>query len=150
MAVAEGIDLAPGSMVYDLGAGDGSMLFALAERQPNATYIGYEIALPPWIIGLVRKALGRGKRKNVSLRYGDLFGKDLSGADILFVFLLQKAYPRLAKKFAKELKDEAVVVLEAWPFPGVEHERVIRERNEDLPMFVYKGAAFRRAFAGTA
>lgn len=143
-AVAEGVPVRAGAKVYDLGSGDGSMLFAMAERYPDARYVGYEIAIPPWLIGLARKLFGGKKYVNVSLRYGDLFGRDVSDGDFVFVYLLQKAYPRIVKKFAAEAKDDAVIVIEGWAIPGVTFDRKIAvERG--LPMFVYSGASFRRA-----
>ena len=95
------LDVKDGKTYYDLGCGDGSVLFALARKNPNVQAIGYEISLLPLGIGLLRKLLGRNAYKNVSLRFGNLFKQDVSDADVVFVFLLDKSYPKLVKKFTK-------------------------------------------------
>lgn len=141
VAVADAVFVPEGSVVYDLGAGDGTVLFILAERYPNASYIGYEIAFLPWMVGLFRKMIGGKKFTNVSLRFGDLFGKNIGDADIVFVFLLRKAYPKLLLKLKKELKPETKVLIEAWPLPGSTPSYAIREDSAMLPVYVYVGSA---------
>jgi len=140
-ALADAVPVKAGQKVYDLGCGDGAMLFALADREPNARYVGYEIAVLPLVIGFFRKLFRDARYRNVSLRFGDLFGADLSDADVVFVFLLEKAYPKLREKFARELRARTTVVFEAWPLRGVPHERVIRNGNNDLPTYAYTGAS---------
>lgn len=140
-SVVDAVSVRRGAVVYDLGCGDGSMLFDLADRHPDARYIGYEIALLPWAIGLVRKFAAGKRYANVSLRYGDLFGKNLADADLVFVFLMEKAYARLVEKFSRELRAEAVVIAEAWKLPGAVHDKVIRAGEQALPMYQYSGAA---------
>jgi 16S rRNA A1518/A1519 N6-dimethyltransferase RsmA/KsgA/DIM1 with predicted DNA glycosylase/AP lyase activity len=53
--------------IYDLGSGFGNMLFFFAHRYPNATIIGYEKSLVPYLISKV--LLGR--HKNVHIEYRD-------------------------------------------------------------------------------
>jgi SAM-dependent methyltransferase len=132
------IPIQPGQVVYDLGCGDGIVLFQLAAHQPDARYIGIEVAPVPLLIGLVRKLIAGAKAKNVTLRLRDLFGLSYRDADVVFIFLLSDSYPKLMKKLAGTLKPDARVVVEAWPLPGIEAERVIREEGK-LPMYVYRG-----------
>lgn len=130
----------PGMKIIDLGSGDGSVLFALARQHPKATFIGYEISLLPLLASVLRKYLGG--YKNVSFKCQNLFNAPLDGVDIVFVFLLDKSYPKLAKKFAAELGDDSRVIVEAWPMEGIEPKKVFKEEKR-LPIFVYEGKAFR-------
>lgn len=127
--------------VVDLGCGDGSLLFELEEKYPSLRLIGVEISLLPFFIAFGRKVW---KRSRVQLRLKNLFRQDLSSADIVFVYLLERAYPRLQKKFAKELSDHAVVIVEAWPFPNVTPRRRLQEPDLLAFMF-YAGSSFREA-----
>jgi precorrin-6B methylase 2 len=127
--------------ICDLGSGDGSMLFAIARHHPNAKLIGYEISVLPYLVSILRKYLRPRAYRNVSLRFGDLFRQDLSGADIVFVFLLAKSYPRLAKKFEEDLKPDAIIVVEAWAMPNFEPEQKLKEENL-LPVYRYLGKQF--------
>lgn len=140
--VIDAVKPAKDAVCYDLGCGDGSVLFALAKAYPGIRAIGYDISLLPLAVGIVRKYLGGKTYKNISLRFGNLFTQSVSDADIVFVFLLDKSYPRLTKKFAAELKDDAVVIVEAWPFKEITPARTLREEGL-LPVYFYNGSDFR-------
>lgn len=140
--ILERLELQPGQICYDLGCGDGSVLFALARRHPEVIAIGYEVSLLPYLIARARKLWGHGRYRNVSIRFGDLFRQDISDADVIFVFLLAKCYPRLQTKFAGELRDDAQVICEAWPMPETDLEDELRAEKL-LPVFFYRGSSFR-------
>lgn len=132
------IKITNGSIVYDLGCGTGTLLFASARIQPNATYIGYEISIFPYLIGKIRSLFS----SNISIRFGNLFSHSLKDADFVFVFLLAKAYPRLIKKFTRELKDNCTIAVEAWPIADIEPKKTIHKKNV-LPLFLYFGSQFK-------
>ncbi|MBU1126299.1 MAG: class I SAM-dependent methyltransferase [Patescibacteria group bacterium] len=134
----ECLDLFDGAKVYDLGCGSGTLLFAAAKKNPNILAVGFEISVLPFLVAKIRSLFSR----QVTIHYGNLFKKDLRDADVVTVFLMSKIYNKLAQKFSKELKNDALVILEVWPFPNLEPERTIREENL-LPMFVYRGRQFR-------
>lgn len=134
----EHLDLRDGMTIYDLGCGTGTLLFGVAEKNPNMKAIGYEISFLPFLIAKIRSL----KYKNVHIRYANLFQEPIEDANIVLVFLLSKSYKKLWKKFAAELEDDTLVVLEAWPFPRIEPVRTIREEKL-LPLFFYQGKQFR-------
>ncbi len=138
----ENLEFKDGMTVYDLGCGTGTLLFEALKKNPRIKAIGSEISLLPYIIAKLRLLFGGAKYKNVSVRYVNLFKQDLQEADLVFVFLLSKAYPRLIKKFAKELKDDCRVAVEAWPLPDIKPHQIIEE-DELLPIYLYRGEQFR-------
>lgn len=146
-AVARGFNLKPGALVGDLGCGDGAMLFAVCDEHPGVRALGYEIALPPLLMGWWRRWRGGARYKDVSLRWRDFWGRDLSALDAVFVFLMRTAYPRLVPKLARELRDDAQIIVECWPFDGVAHVRKIGGEGGMLPYYVYTGAALKAAAA---
>lgn len=129
-------------IVYDLGCGTGGLLFELAKKYPNATFIGYDISLLPLCWGWMRKLFGGSKYKNVRLYWGNFFTKNISDANIVFVFLLSHAYKKLMFKFASELSDDATVIVEAWPFSDLKSERTVTDEGL-LPVYFYSGKQFR-------
>lgn len=129
------LPLKRGSIIYDLGCGDGVVLFSAAKQEPGIRAIGYEISLVPYLLGKIHSLFF----KQVSIRYRNFFSAPIADADIVFCFLLAKCYPRLIKKLATELKPEALVVIEAWPFPGIEPLKTIEE-DKTLPVYLYTGA----------
>lgn len=136
----EQLPLTGNERIYDLGCGDGSLLFAIARKYPSVHAVGADISILPLLIGFGRKALH--PYPNVRLRFANLFTTDVHDADVVFVFLLSKAYPRLKEKFAKELRDDARVVVEAWPLPNIEPTSTIRAEGL-LPVYIYEGKQFR-------
>ena len=57
------LPIKPGMHVYDLGCGDGRVLTALNEAQPNATFHGDEISLLPYLVAKLRAR----KHKNITI-----------------------------------------------------------------------------------
>jgi SAM-dependent methyltransferase len=136
------ITVKPNEIVYDLGCGDGSVLFDLAKKEPAARYVGYEIAILPWLLGQIRKRGCGVRMKGISLRLRDFFGQPLGDADVIFIFLLDTSYPRVMSKLRSEkLKPDARIIVEAWRLPDIEPTETIRGKNS-LPIYVYRGHQF--------
>jgi SAM-dependent methyltransferase len=142
--LAGAVPLHAGARVYDLGCGDGTLLFAILGKTPGVIGIGYDIALPPLFIGWARIALACGKDRSISLRWGDLFRVSTQDADAVFVYLLPRAQERIRDKLAREVRDDAYVICEGWPLPGIVPERKLTAPGA-MPAYVYTGAALRLA-----
>ncbi|MFA6604077.1 MAG: methyltransferase domain-containing protein [Patescibacteria group bacterium] len=136
------LSLQPGDTVYDLGCGDGGVLFDLAARFPEAKFIGFEISLLPYALAQLRRLFAGRRGANVRILLRDLYGQDLSDATVIFIFLMPKVYDRLKKKFAAELQPEAMVITEVWPFEGIEPVRLVKEPGR-VQLRVYQGRQFR-------
>ena len=93
------LDLKKGQTVYDLGCGDGRFLKAAAKQGVKS--VGYE--LNPFVFGYAWLTTRR-YRRLVKVRWGNFWKADLSKADAVFVFLLDKYMTRLDKKLLKEGK----------------------------------------------
>lgn len=140
---AEKLPIKDGMTIYDLGCGDGSVLFALVDRHPSIRAIGYDVALLPLIIGWIRKALSRGKYANVSLRRANFYRTDFSDADAVFVFLMPKCYPQTFRRLGEQLKDDALAFIECWPFSEIEAEATI-EAEDGPSVYIYRGKQFKK------
>lgn len=138
----EHLTVKPDQTIYDLGCGDGSMLFELASETPDARYIGYEISLLPLLIGYLRKLRHPRLYKNVSLRFGNLFKQSYQDADIVLIFLLEKAYPKLVPIF-KSLDNDAMIIVEAWKLPDLIPKHVALKEGL-LPFYLYQGEQFKK------
>lgn len=123
--------------IYDLGCGSGSILFAFADRYPEAKCIGYDVALFPLLLGWLRKLRSPKKYKNVSLRFGNFFGKHFADADVVVGFLMQKAYQKFIATLNRELKSGTIVAIEAWPLTDRTPIQTI-EGEKLVPWYVYR------------
>ncbi len=111
----------PGMKVYDLGAGDGKLLF-LAARE-GATAIGLEInpllVLWVWIKIWIKRVFSKSfnPADGVTVRWKNFWKADLSDADVVFVYLLPWRMERLAAKLKKECKPGTLIVSNSFIFP---------------------------------
>ena len=111
--------------VYDLGSGDGRLLFAAVENGA-ARCVGIEI--DPDLVNISREATtSRGLDKKVTFIEADVLDVNLSEATVILCYLLSSASAELKPKFEKELKPGTRVVMEAFPVPGWKPEKIIDE-----------------------
>ena len=103
------------AVVYDLGAGWGSLVMALARTFPQARIVGIEWSpLPCWIAWLRTRGL-----PNVRVLRGNFYDHDVRDAQAVTCYLMRKPMPRLARFLDGALADDTPVVALAFWF----HER---------------------------
>lgn len=112
-AAFEILDLSKGQVVYDLGCGDGRFLKEAAKRGYKA--VGYE--LNPFVFAYAWLSTRRYGRQ-VKVRYGNFWKADISKADAVFVFLLDKFMPRLDTKLKTEGKKNLKLASHSFKIPG--------------------------------
>jgi len=108
--------LKKGELLYDLGCGDGRVLFTAA-RDFCARAVGFEIQHK-----LVEEARARiheaGLEDVAVILERDFFNMDLSDADVVFVYLTPSVMMALGDKLRRELKDDSRVVAYRYPIRG--------------------------------
>ena len=126
------LHLKPGEVFYELGSGDGRLIFFLANRVKNPL-VGIE--LNPWLYFWCRVR----QKPNTKFVLGDLFGQNLSKADVIYLFGLPRVINnRLRLKLEKEAKPGARIIsygfmITDWPPPLVD-----KPDKKHLPIFVYQ------------
>lgn len=106
------LGLQPGQTLYELGSGDGGLLKDAAQR--GLKVVGYELNI--FLVITSRLRTWR-YRKQVKIVWGNFWTADLSKADGVFVFLLDRFMPALDAKIKKEGKG-LKLVSHAFPVPG--------------------------------
>ncbi|MGI9074647.1 MAG: SAM-dependent methyltransferase [Bryobacteraceae bacterium] len=108
--------LKSGETLYDLGCGDGNILIAAAQRY-KAKAVGIEIS-----DHLVRTAAERVKRaglqNEVKVVHGNFMHADLSGADVVTLYLATTANESLRPNLERYLRPNTRVVSYDYPIPG--------------------------------
>lgn len=118
----------PGMKVYDLGAGDGRLLFLSAQK--GASAVGLEIN--PFLVLLVTLKIWLSKKRNaISIRWQNFWRTNLADADVVFVYLLPWKMKELQKKLTHELKPGTRIVSNSFVFPG------LRLKDADARNHVY-------------
>jgi tRNA A58 N-methylase Trm61 len=116
-------------VVVDLGSGDGRFVIAAA-RKFRCKTIGFEIDAQ-----LVQQSREAVAKENLgalaSIEHKDIFTVDLSGADVITVFLYPQLMERLIPQFEK-LKPGSRIVSHQFEMPGVKPDKtLIVESKED-------------------
>ena len=96
-------------IVYDLGCGDGRLIFQSAKSVKKA--IGYELSIPLYLFGKLRQLFNP---KNAKIRYGNIWKQDYGDADIIFCYLLPKSMEQFYMSVWPTLKSGTRVVSNAF------------------------------------
>ena len=114
--------------VYDLGCGDARLVISAARKCKKA--VGVEIDPLRFFVSFLKvKFLGL---RNARIIFGDLFRQDFNDADVVFLFLRQKANDKLQKKLAK-LKKGTRIISHFWIFHGWKPVR----QDKKLKVYLY-------------
>ena len=119
MLVDTFFDLAPvtsSDVVYDLGSGDGRLLFSALEKGASRC-VGIDID-PDCIAKAKEEARKKGVENKVTFIENDVLDEDLSEATVIFVYLIQSGIAFLRLKFETELKPGTRIVIETYDVQG--------------------------------
>ncbi|MDP3155603.1 MAG: SAM-dependent methyltransferase [Archangium sp.] len=123
--------------VHELGAGWGTLAWAIATKCPRARVIGWERSLVPFLFCRLR--LGVQRRDNLSIRFGDFHRADLKGAQLVIAYLWTGAMTRLGPKFEAELPNGSTVISHTFAWRGKQPEStVITADLYRTPLYRYR------------
>jgi SAM-dependent methyltransferase len=114
--------LKEGERVLDLGCGDGRIVVAAA-REFNAHATGIEID-PARVLWAKAWTLLAGVSSRTRILWGNMYSADLTGADVVILFLSPTANYKLQERLRRELKPGARIVSYYHPMWGWEPEEI--------------------------
>ena len=110
------IVLSESDLVYDLGSGDGRLLFAALQRGAGKA-VGVELN-DKLLQAALELARSKKVQDQVSFRQADVMEVNLRDASVVFCYLSLGAAAALKPKFAAELKPGTKIIMEMYPVPG--------------------------------
>jgi ribosomal protein L11 methylase PrmA len=113
-------------VVYDLGSGDGRLLFAALENGAGRC-VGIDIDSKK-VNGAKALAREKGLDSKVTFIEGDFLDQDLSEATVILCYLFPEALRALRPKFERELKPGTRIVSEVFTVPKWK-ENLVKEIN---------------------
>ncbi len=113
--------LKKGSKFYELGSGDGRVVYLAASMGARA--IGIEQS---WL----RVLWCRWKKvKNTQFYHGNVFNFNYSDADVVYIYLLTKGVQKLEPKLKKELKKGSAVITQTYHFKSWKPKQKVANFN---------------------
>lgn len=125
--IVDALHLKPGSVVYDMGCGDGRILAAALKKCPEISVVGIEKAFLPYVLAKFRL---RGTKAVV--RREDFFKSDLSSATHVVLYLFPEVVERLEPKFVRELTPGTKVLTVDFTFKDKMPDEVIELKDKEL------------------
>lgn len=127
--------LKPGETVFDLGCGDGRILFSAAKNF-NAKAVGVELS--EVLVKRTREATeAQGLEGRVKVIQGDMMGVDLRDADVVALYLITEANDQLKPKLEKELRAGSRVVSLEFKVSGWKPSKVEKVEAHRHPYTIY-------------
>lgn len=106
--------------VHELGAGWGTLAWAVATSRPRAQVIAWERSPFPFLFCKLRSIVQ--PRANLTLRFADFHTADLRNAKLVLTYLWTGAMTKLGPKFEAELPAGAWVISHTFAWRGREPE----------------------------
>jgi len=120
-----------GQKVYDLGCGNGKILFEAEKKGVICT--GYElICSVVWYVKLKKKI----KKSSIKIFCKDFFSEDISDADIIFCYLFPSVMDRIYKEKWNTLKKGTKLISNTFPLTDVKPTQ--QEETKDGKIFIYE------------
>ena len=121
-------------IVYDLGSGDGRLLFAAAEKGA-AKCVGVDIDHSMVEVSS-EAAKKKGMDRILTFIEADIADVDLSRASVIFCYVHSAASAVLKPRFEKELKAGTRIVMESFPIMGWKPEKVIDNNGTRFYLYI--------------
>lgn len=129
-------DLKEGQVFYDLGCGDGRIVFYASDHF-SVQAIGLELSLPMYLICRLRQIFK--PRANLIFKFKNLFKENLSKADVVYFFGIPKTVNgKLVAKLKQELRPGAKVISYSFKMNDWTPKAIDRPTKNDLPIFLYE------------
>jgi 16S rRNA A1518/A1519 N6-dimethyltransferase RsmA/KsgA/DIM1 with predicted DNA glycosylase/AP lyase activity len=134
----ESAHVRPGDVVYDLGSGDGRILFT-AVQEFGAKAVGIEI-LPELCDKTRERVRSMGLDDKIRVIQASVLRVDLSPADVVTMYLLTGSNERLRPNLEKYLKPGSRVVSNQFPVKGWKPTEVVHVKDGSMEhtIYVYK------------
>ena len=97
----------------DLGCAQGMVARQVKKAMPEMEIIGVEKSPNQYLIGRIKNIFSA---RPIKILRQDLFDADVSGADVIYLYLPRPLLPRLEEKLEREAKTGAIVITNTVSF----------------------------------
>ena len=133
-AFFELVTLSSTDVVYDLGCGDGRLLFAALDKGAGRV-VGVDLN-PEHLSDANKMARKRGLEDRVKFLESDVLEVNLHDASVVLCYLSSRASAALKAKFEVELKPGTRVIMESFPVPGWKPVRILEKEYKKFFLYL--------------
>jgi len=126
--------LSSSDVVYDLGSGDGRLLFAALDKGA-AKAVGIELS-PERVSEAREMAKNKGLEDRITFLEADVMEVSLDSASVVLCYLSSSASAALKPKLESELKPGTRVVVESFPVPGWKPARTVDKGYRQFYLYI--------------
>lgn len=131
-AVIKNVDLKPGQVFCELGAGAATLVRHLAKQYPSNKFIAVDHGPFSFILGRLLSL----PYPNISWRQQNFFKLNLADIDYFYCFLNVQTMIDLEPKFLREAKPGAVIISYIFKLPNLTPHKTLDIKNEKI--YFYK------------
>lgn len=128
------LELSESDVVYDLGSGDGRLLFAALENGAGKV-VGIDID-PELVAKATETAKSKGLEDRATFIESDVMEVNLSEASVVLCYLCTSASEALKPKLELELKPGTRVVMESFPIPRWKPVRTTNKEYRNFYLYI--------------
>lgn len=122
-----------GEILYDLGAGDGKILF-LAEKL-GLQAIGYEISPLPYVLGKITQFF---KKAKIELHFKNFFKQNLGKADYIYCYLFPELTQKCFEKVQAECKPGTYFICNTFRLKSHTPKLELKSSSNKNKLFIYQ------------
>jgi SAM-dependent methyltransferase len=131
--------LSASDVVYDLGCGDGRLLFAALEKGAGRV-VGIDLNAE-LVCQSREEAKNKGFEGRATFLEADVMEVDLSPATLVLCYLFPTASEALRPKFESELKPGTRVIMETFDVPGWKAVKTVEKGTKKLFLYILPAEA---------
>ena len=131
--ISERLNLSANDTVYDLGSGNGKVVFLL-EKLSGTRAKGFELG---WWTYLYARLKAWVINSRVEFAHRNFFKEDWSGASVIYCYLYPPLMGRIEEKFMAECRPGSRAVVRDFPLPNLPYEqKYYLPHNHEI--YIYK------------
>ncbi|MDO8572569.1 MAG: hypothetical protein Q7S11_02230 [bacterium] len=111
--IVNALHLSQGSILYDLGCGDGRVLIEAVRRTSEISGVGIENGIIPFLVATMRT-----RKLSIGIHYENIFDANITQATHLFCYLSPQVLKKLAPKILRECRAGTQIVSCDYKFPN--------------------------------
>ena len=115
------LSLRPGAFFYDLGSGDGRVLF-MAESILSVRGVGFELTWWTYLHARAKKLI---KKSSVEFIRKNFFSESWANADVVYCFLYPPLMRSVEEKFLHDCKPGTILVSRDFPLPTLRPQEIV-------------------------